>query len=133
MIAIVCIDDNNGMMFNNRRQSRDVAVVEKITELSKSSILRMNSYSKKLFADSDNICVSDTFLSECKENEFAFVENCALLPFEAKLTKLIVFRWNRDYPFDATLDISLDALKLTSSEKFAGNSHEELTMEVYVK
>lgn len=133
MMPIICIDDNNGMMFNNRRQSRDAAVVEKITELSKGSILWMNSYSKKLFADSDNICVSDTFLSECKENEFAFVENSALLPFEANITKLIVFRWNRDYPFDVTLDINLDALKLTSSEKFAGNSHEEITMEVYVK
>ena len=30
---IVCVDKNNGMMFNNRRQSRDSAVVEKMREI----------------------------------------------------------------------------------------------------
>ena len=29
MIAIVCVDDNRGMMFNNRRQSKDAALIKK--------------------------------------------------------------------------------------------------------
>ena len=31
MKVIVCVDDNNGMMFNNRRQSRDEKVIEKVS------------------------------------------------------------------------------------------------------
>ena len=42
MIAIVCIDDNGGMMFNNRRQSRDVILLEKIIEITKGSKLWLN-------------------------------------------------------------------------------------------
>lgn len=131
MIAIVCVDDNNGMMFNNRRQSRDKTITERIIKISENSTLWMNEYSRKLFADNSNICVSDTFLSECKENEFAFIENCSLLPFEEKLTKLIIFKWNCTYPYDLQLDISPEKWKLVSTEDFIGNSHEKITMEVY--
>lgn len=131
MIAIMCIDDKCGMLFNNRRQSRDITVLQKIKELSKESTLRMNSYSKKLFEDSDNICVSDTFLSECKEDEFAFVETESLLPFESVIKKLIIFKWNCVYPQDMKMDIDLAKWKISSSEDFIGNSHEKITMEVY--
>ena len=30
---IICIDDNGGMMFNNRRQSRDMYLNEKLIKL----------------------------------------------------------------------------------------------------
>ena len=45
MIAIVCIDDNGGMMFNNRRQSRDKLLTEKIIDISKESKLWICEYS----------------------------------------------------------------------------------------
>ena len=32
MIAIVIIDDNNGMMFNKRRQSKDIRLIERIID-----------------------------------------------------------------------------------------------------
>ena len=51
MIAIVCIDDNRGMMFNNRRQSRDSILIDKITEITKGSKLWLNKYSYSLFED----------------------------------------------------------------------------------
>lgn len=131
MIAIICIDDNNGMIFNNRRQSRDKTIIERIIRISEGSTLWMNKYSVKLFPDNDNICVSDNFLSECKENEFIFVENSSLLPVEAKITKLIVFKWNCSYPYDVILDIDIEKMKLVSVDDFEGNSHEKITMEVY--
>ena len=33
MNLIVCVDNQNGMSFNNRRQSRDRAVIEKICDM----------------------------------------------------------------------------------------------------
>ena len=35
MKLIVCLDDNKGMMFNNRRQSRDRVLIENVLELCK--------------------------------------------------------------------------------------------------
>ena len=32
MKVIVCVDDNNGMMFNNRRQSRDRILIEDVVK-----------------------------------------------------------------------------------------------------
>ena len=37
MKIIVCLDDNNGMLFNNRRQSRDKTVVEDIISVYQNS------------------------------------------------------------------------------------------------
>ena len=48
MKLIVCLDDNNGMMFNKRRQSRDRVLVENVVELCKSEKLYTNEYSAKL-------------------------------------------------------------------------------------
>ena len=50
MIAIVCLDDENGMLFNGRRQSRDRVVTERIALLAAGKKLWMNEYSAGLFA-----------------------------------------------------------------------------------
>ena len=39
MYVIACVDDRNGLLFNNRRQSRDAKVIEKIQELTKNNKL----------------------------------------------------------------------------------------------
>ena len=44
MILIVCIDDQNGMAFNHRRQSQDRVLVERIEDLVADSTLRMAPY-----------------------------------------------------------------------------------------
>ena len=51
MNVILCLDDNNGMLFNNRRQSRDEKVIEKILEITKNKRLWVNKYSYSLFSD----------------------------------------------------------------------------------
>ncbi len=50
MIAIVCLDDENGMLFNGRRQSRDRVVTERIALLAAGKKLWMNGYSAGLLA-----------------------------------------------------------------------------------
>lgn len=135
MIVIVCVDDNLGMMFNNRRQSRDVEVVKKIAEITKGSRLWMNKYSYELFEklDRSNINVDSGFLSETANWEYCFVEDTDLKPYEKWVEKIIVFRWNTIYPLERAFDINLEKWQLKENLDFAGKSHEKITMEVYVK
>ena len=51
MKLIVCLDDNKGMMFNNRRQSRVRVLIENVLELCKGEKLYTNEYSSKLFPE----------------------------------------------------------------------------------
>lgn len=46
MTLICCVDDNMGMTFNKRRQSRDVGVTNSVINLSKNGKLFINPYSK---------------------------------------------------------------------------------------
>lgn len=135
MIVIVCVDNNLGMMFNNRRQSRDIEVVKKIIEFTKGSSLWMNKYSYELFEELDcnRINIDSGFLSETANGEYCFVENIDLEPYEKWVEKIIVFRWNTVYPSDHELDIDLGSWQLLESSEFVGKSHEKITMEVYVK
>ena len=135
MIVIVCLDNNSGMMFNNRRQSRDIEVIKKVVELTNDSWLWMNQYSYELFEKQGctNINIDSGFLSETANGEYCFVENVDLEPFEKWVEKIIVFRWNTVYPSDRELDIDLKTWQLIESSDFVGKSHEKITMEVYVK
>ena len=51
MKLIVCLDDNNGMMFNKRRQSRDRVLIENMIELCKDEKLYTNECSVSLFPE----------------------------------------------------------------------------------
>ena len=135
MIAIVCIDDNRGMMFNNRRQSRDSILIEKVIELSKGSKLWLNKYSSSLFEDKNvsNINVDESFVLEAANGEYCFVENVSLKGYEKWIEKLMIFKWNRVYPKDFEFELDLSKWKLVESSEFKGSSHDNITMEVYAR
>lgn len=136
MKIIVVVDDENGMMFNHRRQSQDSILRKKILDISKKSVLWMNDYSYKQFSDTtDKISVSDTFLSDAKNGEYCFVENCSILEYAPEIEEMIVFRWNRRYPGDMYLDFlpENNNMLCTKEEEFRGNSHERISMGVWVK
>ena len=61
MNVIICLDQNNGMLFNNRRQSRDRIVRKNILEYINGAKLYMDEYSFKQFSEdkADNIVVCD--------------------------------------------------------------------------
>ena len=44
MKIIACLDDNNGLLFNNRRQSRDRVVIEDILKDCHNSKLWINNF-----------------------------------------------------------------------------------------
>lgn len=133
MKLIVCLDDNNAMAFNNRRQSMDRVVKEKILERSGDHKLWMNTYSAKQFSsDNKSLVADDDYLNRAEENDYCFAETDDLLPFVGKVSEVVIFRWNRKYPSDLYFPAGIiDGLKLISTESFAGYSHEKVTKEVY--
>lgn len=129
MNVIVCVDNNMGLAFNNRRQSRDGFLNEKI--ISKiSGKLKVEAYSKSLFP-LERISVVDDVLKETGSGEWCFSERRTLRESEDKIEQLMICRWNRDYPSDVNLDIDLNGWQLLSTEEFSGSSHEKITMEVW--
>ena len=135
MNIILCIDNKNGVMFNNRRQSRDRILCEKVVSLLGGGRLFLNSYSYTLFEDFDiNVRVYEDCLKVAQKGDFCFVEGKELTGHIPNIEKLIVFKWNRDYPSDKKLDINLSSgWVVAETEDFEGSSHEKITMEVYVK
>lgn len=137
MKIIVCVDDNNGMMFNNRRQSRDRTLIEDVVTTVVGGNLLVTPYSKTLF-ENFNVAaffLSEDILEEAKPEDFCFIENKSLLPYSDRIDELIIYHWNRTYPADMHLDIDPEALslKLISTVEFAGSSHEKITKELYKK
>lgn len=137
MIIIVCIDDNNGMLFHGRRQSRDRVLRADVIKVAAGSSLWMNAYSFGQFADENSalIRVDEQFLDKGQAGEFCFVEDKTLADREASVEAVILYRWNRSYPSDMQFDIPLKerGWKLVSAEDFEGNSHEKITKETYRK
>lgn len=134
MILILCLDDNNGMMFNHRRQSRDKVLLAHILEITQNNPLWMNAYSAQLFhEDETRININEDFLTQAKEGDYCFVENIDITPYEEKIEKIILYKWNRNYPDDFyfTLPLEEHGWNLIETNEFVGHSHEKITEEVY--
>lgn len=59
MKIIVVIDNDNGMLFNKRRQSKDAVLRDQILDISKDTIIWMNTYTRTQFEDVPTyVCVS---------------------------------------------------------------------------
>ena len=132
MKIFVCLDDNNGLSFNNRRQSMDKTIRKKMLALTEGAPLFMNAYSFCQFENAPaQIVVDEHFLEKMGAQDFGFVESCAF-SLDA-VSVLYVFRWNRLYPKDTVLDFRPTEMNFTliSKEDFAGNSHEKITLEIY--
>ena len=136
MTVIVCLEDRGGMLFNRRRLSRDRVLTANAVELARAEGKRLSmcGFSEKLFEEySSLIDVDESFLDSGAE--ICFVENKALAPYLQLIDRLVIYRWNRTYPFDTAIDIdvSKEPWRLLLREELAGYSHEKITKEIYVK
>lgn len=131
MIAIFCLDDNHGLTFNQRRQSKDRELCKRILHMAGSQPVLMNSYTAKQFPSDANIIVREDFLQEASSQDFCFIETDPI-PLERAET-LIIFYWNRTYPGDEHFnkDPKEFGFFCTASEDFVGFSHEKITMKIY--
>lgn len=136
MTVFVCIDNNNGMLFNSRRQSRDKCVIEDIAEFAENKNIFVHPYSQPLFADAaTSVQVAEDFLSKANADDFCFVEHAPLAPYAQKIDTVVLYHWNRIYPADTYLDFlpSQSGFTLQETKDFPGNSHDKITREVYRK
>lgn len=133
MKVIVCIDDEGGMLFNGRRQSRDPAVVEDIISETQENRLLISPFSEKLFLEKKGVKICKNPLARAKKEDFCFIEELPLLPYVDDIDTLIIYKWNRLYPSDKFFDISLTdcGFKLCEASEFEGVSHEKITKEIY--
>ena len=69
MYIIICLDDNNGLAFNHRRQSQDRIVEEDISKTVGEKKLWITDYSRKLFQAVSNLEISEKRKRK-KENMF---------------------------------------------------------------
>ena len=149
MKIIVCVDNQNGMMFNHRRQSQDRVLRKRILELTGGKKLWMNAYSQKQFlqvngnmskeqeqsgqlGQSGQIQADEAFLEKAGPGEPCFVEDRSVAPFAGRVERVVLYRWDRAYPADLYWDLSLEGWTLARREEFPGFSHEIITKEVYI-
>ena len=139
MYVIVVVDDSYGMMFNNRRLSKDKKLREKLLQKISGKVFRMNAYTASQFNDvSPNlakIIVDEDFLHHTEWGEFCFVEDKEILPFLDKIEEVWLCRWNRKYPSDFKLDMIPEqyGFILGASDDFEGSSHKQITIERWMK
>jgi hypothetical protein len=134
MKVIVVLDDDNGMMFNHRRQSQDAVLRCEILRLVGGNRLYMSEYSYGQFIENDdNIIVDDRFLIMAGNDDYCFVEDEALRPIKEKIQEFVVFRWNRKYPSDKKIDLLPDecGFECKYEREFRGRSHDNITMQIW--
>jgi len=134
MKVIVCIDDDGGMMFNNRRQSRDQVLIEDVIRMVEGKKLYIDAYSELLFSDiKGRYTVDANMLKNACGGDYCFVENKLLGEYTDKIDEIIIYRWNRRYPSDVKLDIDPKncGFCLLEITEFPGYSHEKITKEIF--
>lgn len=136
MKVIVCLDDNGGMTFNHRRQSRDRVLCADVVKMAEGTRIFLSPYSAPLFAEAEADIVCDgNFLDIADGDSFCFVEDRALAPYADGIDEIVIYRWNRRYPFDVRFDLDPKGLGLAlcHTSEFEGYSHEKITKEIYRK
>lgn len=136
MILCIAIDDNMGILFNNRRQSKDKELRKYLLNEIANNRLWISSYTATQFENPlpNNIIVDDDFLNKAKENDYCFIEKGLNIKQIEKAKKIIFFKWNRVYPADVYFDSSLldNGWRLLVINNFKGNSHEQITKEEWL-
>ena len=134
MTAIVCIEDRGGILFLKRRVSRDREVYRDIAESYKK--VYMTSYSLPLFGDVEiDAVVRQAPIAEGECGDVCLIESGEIADNLHKIARLIIYRWNRTYPFDVSIGFDPEAsgFRLVSTDEFVGYSHEKIIKNIYEK
>lgn len=131
MTLVVCLDDHMAMMFMRRRQSQDVLQREHLLKVVGDNTLWVSEYTGKLFEEGQ-VKIDNDFIKKAKKDDYCFVEAAISEEDTLKYDNLLIYKWNRTYPFDVSFPMSKKWV-LEKSEDFAGNSHGVITAEFYKK
>lgn len=134
MTIVICADKNGGILFNNRRQSRDSKLIEDLIAFAKNRKILSAPYSEKLFASTgSDLCFCPDYLDRAGENDVCFVEKEDFAPYLSAANELVVYRWNKVYPADKFFCPEDFGFRLANKTDFPGSSHDNIDREVYVK
>jgi hypothetical protein len=128
MTIILCLDDKNGLSFNNRRQSRDKILIEDIIQNDNVYILEHSAY---LFAEYSVNKVNN--VSDLPNDAVYFHEITDPQNIIDQFDTVIIYRWNRHYPSDVKFELNLNQYDKVQEKEFVGFSHDKITKEVYNK
>ena len=126
MTIILCLDNKNGISFNNRRHSKDKILIEDVIK-------------------HDNICIRENSKILFSNHQVRIINNISDLPADAvyfhEITNpeniidlfdtIIIYRWNRHYPSDIQFNFKTDLYKKILEEDFIGSSHDKITKEIW--
>lgn len=139
MYLIFCVDDQYGLKFNHRRQSRDSKVIEDIIDHIEGNVLLVNPYSSVLFKNYSkaNIKVSEQPEVRAMHNEYCFMEQNPSQELNyTDIQGIILYHWNRKYPVDTILDPRIlnfiKNCKTAGAKEFPGSSHENIRKEIFI-
>ena len=133
MILIACVDNEYGMMFNNRRQSRDREVIHDIMNNIEGK-LWIRSYSEELFVDyMDRVIIDDNLMDKIEKDQYCFIEDISVEDYIDEIEGVIIYNWNKRYPKDMLLELNMDNFVLTGSVDIQGYSHDEITKDTYIR
>ncbi len=133
MTVIFFLDDNKGMLFNNRRLSRDTVALEDIGTYLRGE-LHITEFSEKYISGSG---LPYKVVSQLEINEYPeayyLVENFSVKEVIDKIDRVIIYWWNRAYPSDMQIDFEPTdyGFTLKSQIEFEGKSHEKITREIF--
>lgn len=129
MKVIACIDNNNGIAFNNRRLSSDSTVIGRIAYIIGNDRLLAKDISLRILADA-NLDIHDVDNAEIRDNDWVFIdtEQYSFIKEDcSNIDTLVLFLWNRDYPSDTKLTLDLSKMNQYSQLEYKGNSHDKIT------
>ena len=134
MKLVVCLDENKGIRFFGKRQSQDELQRKNLFELIGNAKLFLTKYSYDLYTDFEfNFEIIDEN-TEIVEDAVFLYEGEFLERFLPYVDEIIVYFWNRDYPFDETFEEFLnDDWKAREIFEFKGKSHEKITRKMFLK
>ena len=133
MTIYLCLDERNGMLFNNRRQTRDAVVLADMSADAQGRLM-IEPFSQRLL---ERNRIPYSLIQEPLPEDLTgigfFVEKRPLEDLVSKACRLVLYRWNRHYPADTYFDLDLKELgfALAETTEFPGKSHETITKEVY--
>ena len=136
MTVVVCTDPRGGMLFTGRRVSRDREMLADLGRMREGRRLLCHPYSEKLLTAaglSPTVC--ENCLEAAGDDDLVFVETLPLMPYRKTIDCLVVYVWDKVYPYDVALDLSpkAEGYRLVSSVEFPGFSHDVILREVYKK
>lgn len=134
MIGILCIEEEGGILFHQRRVSRDRLLIDWIMQKIEGKSLWMREYSKGLFADY-SVKIAEDYLTQAGEEDYCFIEDGTYLEYLDKMSGLLLCRWKRHYPSDLKFQESIlaEGWQMEAVYEVNGSSHETITVEEWKK